>query len=921
MLSPQTITDHSVRQSTISQLPEDFHGAVVNPTLRGSLSFAFQGRPIGLELEYRGETVFAYSSPSGFYELVQLRNGVIDVSETQDVYYILPIHMNQEEAEYFLGNVSLDRLFAGVSFSETVLPHYMKALQSRTFVVAPTNIMKESEAESLRMITDDEPSHMLTHDDLFHSFSGQTVDNTVNLLNDLSTSCELEPVSTIPSPPSWRESLKDVVFKQLEGYPEEYHIRAAKELEIIEGQNFDNIFKVVSDYVNFARISDFEVGAGRGSVSNSIVSFALGITEIDPIEHNLLFERFLNPERVSEPDIDIDFESASIEAMHEYLRHMYGKNNVALLRTYGTFGSKAVIRHVGKELGIEKYQMDFASSRVRSGETLKEATDRDPVLRKFFLRHIDYANHCAVLEGVRQSVNAHPAGVLINEEDLRYLLPLGEKRKDMWVCELEEKEVSRLGFLKFDILALTTLDFLKGMRIESGVDLADIPFTHKEVYDLFANGDTLGIFQFESDGMQETLRKIMPTSISELAIVNALYRPGPMQYIDQYVFNRDRGWGYHEDIDRILEETNGIIVFQEQYIEILSLLKGVSFGEGDNLRRFLAKGSEQEVKLFFRELYEESKELGIVNMNRFFTMMYHMKDYSFPKGHALSYSILSYRMAYFKAIHPELFTKHFLNYKPNKKEEIVEYAKSRGVEIFGPSYNNPPYDHSLEGRLILSSKHIQGVNHSTLEALNEKRKDEVWSFERMILEHCMVFRLKEMETLIFSGYFDDEVRTNRRAILELAEYYLNLVEERSFTGEEFEYFGLRGINPSTQDFSKDVLIEKEYEAIGCYREEKLVDFLSKGVDHFKIEELKPNAMNVPLFGEITRLRIIKTKKGDDMVFLDLDDGTGVIDVVVFPRTLERFRNELSRGYFVRIIGNTSLRDNRLQLIANEIKKK
>lgn len=886
-------TDHEVGASLIHTIPENVSGIVCNSNL--SFFKTNENVDVGFSFKYDKFDVVALSNGDSIKPLVQFRNDVLSSEDYDKITLILPTHIPSN----IVRQLSDDFPSAEIIVAE-----------EQSNFNAVLRILNESDRVPFHLI-DDRRSvgsslYNISRDDYQPSYASSYKDVR----------------SSIPLPNYWIDkTLREELERKVERMPDVYKQRLDEELKLIEENNFENIFCVVADYVKYARMTDVEVGAGRGSVSNSLVSYLLNITEIDPIEYNLPFERFLNPERIKMPDIDIDFESKGVDEIKEYLSGMFGKYKVCKIRTFNTLKARASLQLVARKMNIPKSDAAFLSKQIYPNQTLEEAEKRSYSLRNFFDANPDVRTAAFGLENIRYSESIHPAGLIINAHDLRYEIPLTESSDGFLVSELEEKHLAKLGFLKFDILSLSNLDILKALRISTDTNYLEFPLDDQMVYNLFSKGNTTGIFQFESEGMRETLRTIMPNNISELATASALFRPGPRKYIKNYAYNKQRGFRYHYKVDEILKDTFGIIVFQEQFNELISLFTGKNIGEADNIRRFLSKGNEEEVKVFFRKMYEESLEYmpDFNNRNFFFTMLFDMKEYSFPKGHALSYALLSYRLAYYKTHFAPQFVKVMIEYKKDIKKELFDYLKEDGWKLIPPHSLRSEDAFLNDGKFYhLTYKHIKlNDSRSFEEVLNKELIHYDWSFERRLMEYTLKLEIEDLEKLTFAGYFDTDKIKNKYTILELINRFKHLSNNRNLSGEEYEKLGLPSITVHQNDFPRDVLIKKEFDALGFNTEETLIEFLSEDKNVNTVKTLGDKGVYV-LFGEITKFRKHVTKKGDDMVFLELTDKSGSIDIVVFSDVLEMCRNKLYGGSFVTVSGYIQERNNTKQMVAKNI---
>ena len=477
------------------------------------------------------------------------------------------------------------------------------------------------------------------------------------------------------------------------------------ELDVIKKMGFPGYFLITMDFIKYARDNGIPVGPGRGSAAGSLVSYCTGITNVDPMRYGLLFERFLNPERISMPDIDIDFCYEQREKVIDYVREKYGHDNVTQIITFGSMNAKAVVRDVGRVLKIPYGEVDAMSKLIPAqlGTTLTDAYDKVIEFREVVNSdetHRLLYDNALVLEGLARHASTHAAGVVIAPGDLTDYVPLYKQPQGDLTTQFDMKAVEEIGLLKMDFLGLRTLTVidhtLKALRRKGiEIDIDAIPLDDVETFRIFAHGETIGIFQFESSGMREYLRKLQPDCIEDLTAMNALYRPGPMDWIDDFI---DRKQGrvpveyLHPQMETVLKETYGIIVYQEQVMQIAALLGGFSLGKADVLRKAMGKKiadlmAEQKI-----EFVKGAAEKGIseATANDVFAMIDKFAGYGFNKSHATCYSIVAYQTAYLKAHYPAEFMAANLTSEMGNTDRVViliDECKRMGIEVMPPDVN------------------------------------------------------------------------------------------------------------------------------------------------------------------------------------------------------------------------------------------
>jgi len=491
--------------------------------------------------------------------------------------------------------------------------------------------------------------------------------------------------------------------KRLNGnVTKEYADRLMMELDVINRMGFVDYFLIVYDYVKFAKTHNILVGAGRGSAAGSLVSYSIGITNVDPIKYDLLFERFLNPERITMPDIDIDFEYTKRDQVINYVKDRYGHNNVANIMTFGTLGARQVIRDVGKCLNIETSLIDKLSNLLDPKMSLKENLENKYV-KEYVGANSDLQKLYKIsykLEGLKRHISTHAAGVVISSEQLDNVIPVcyngGELLTGVTMEYLED-----LGLLKMDFLALRNLTIIQNVleliEEETGnrINLSDIPLDDKETMDIFKRVDTEGVFQYESSGMKNFIAKVKPDNFSDLVAIIALFRPGPMGNIDTFV-NRKEGKEeviYPDfSLEEILKDTYGIMIYQEQIMQVLVKMGNYSFAEADNIRRAMSK-KKHDVMEHEREVFvSRSEKNGYTKekANEIYDLIIKFANYGFNKAHSVAYALIGYQMAWLKAHYPVYFIANLLNMSIGsdiKTKEYLDEAKKKNILVFKPSIN------------------------------------------------------------------------------------------------------------------------------------------------------------------------------------------------------------------------------------------
>ncbi len=737
----------------------------------------------------------------------------------------------------------------------------------------------------------------------------------------------------------------------------EFRKRLLYELDIIKQMGYAGYFLIVKDFIDYARSEGIPVGPGRGSAAGSMVSYVLGITNIDPTKYNLFFERFLNPERVSMPDIDIDFCYERREEIIKYVRRKYGENNVTQIITFGTMAARAVIRDVGRVLKFSYSEVDKIAKMIPPtiGMTIDKALEMVSELRELAQKdelHKKLIENSRILEGLARHSSTHAAGVIITPEELTNYTPLSKSSQGDITTQYDGVTSENIGLLKMDFLGLrtltviqNTLNMLNDKSIE--INLDQIPLNDDATFKIFANGETIGIFQFESSGMREYLKKLKPRQVEDLIAMNALYRPGPMDMIDDFI-QRKHGLKKieypHPILEPILKETYGVIVYQEQVMQIASELAGFSLGKADLLRRAMGKKKvalmNEQRKLFNDGAAE--REISKQISDKIFDYMDKFAGYGFNKSHAASYSVVAYQTAYLKAHYPvEFMAANLTSEMGNTKRVVIliEECKRMGIEILPPDVNESfiefvPKKNSI--RFGLGA--IKNVGKNAIKSIIQAR-EEFGRF-KTIFDFCQNIDLrlvnkKVLESLIQAGALDS-VEGHRAQLLESADLAVNYSQNMSAScangqtsifdsGDEqkigFELPKLHNV----EEWNQTEALSREKEMLGFYisghplsRYEYEIKLISS-TDLASIHLLKDGA-NVRVGAVITNVKKHYDRKNNAMAFISLEDFTGTAEGLIFSETYNKFKDIVETDAMLLFIGKVSIKDenNEAKILINDI---
>ena len=717
----------------------------------------------------------------------------------------------------------------------------------------------------------------------------------------------------------------------------DYDQRLAREIGIIQQMKFSGYFLIVWDFIRYARENNIPVGPGRGSAAGALVAYAMGITNIDPLQSELLFERFLNPERISMPDIDIDFCMNRRGEVIHYVTEKYGRENVAQIITFGTMAAKAAIKDVGRAMDIPYNDVDRIAKMVpttlyitldqalKDSPPLQAAYDSEPQVREL----LDTARK---LEGLVRNSGVHAAGVVISPQPLTELVPLHKTKNDEIVTAYDMTAIEKMGLLKMDFLGLTTLtildDALKLIQQRHGaIDLDKIPLDDAKTYEkVFHTGLTSGIFQFESGGMTDVLRRYKPNSIEDLTALNALYRPGPIQggMIDDFI---ERKWGRRKveyelpELEPLLKETLGVIVYQEQVMQIANVLAGYSLGEADLLRRAMGKKIAEEMAKQRERFVKGALERNLPEKKvvKIFDLMEQFAGYGFNKSHSAAYALLAYQTAYLKTHYPVEFMSALLTSQTGNTDNVVKYineCREMGIPVEPPDINiSDAYFTPHESAIRFGLAAVKNVGRNAIESIVVARK-ELGRF-RSIFEFCekvdlRLLNKRVIESLVKAGAMDSfGGRAQLMAVLDKAMERGQKTQRDAEMGQH----GLFGVFqqedagcadqdklPSVPEWEEHQRLSSEKEVLGFFitghplekYKDKLEDFRALTAEAVLAMKNGTGRDEVFTAGVISGVKVLKSRKGDLYAQASLEDMTGAVEAIVFPEAYKRLQGILKQ---------------------------
>ncbi len=778
-------------------------------------------------------------------------------------------------------------------------------------------------------------------------------------------------------------------------YPDvtdEIKARLEHELETIETMGFVSYFLIVWDFINYAKKQLIPVGPGRGSAAGSLVSYLLGITDLDPLKYDLLFERFLNPDRAGMPDIDIDFCYERRGEVIDYVTEKYGKENVAQIITFGTMQAKAAIRDVGRAMGAPYIDVDRIAKLVPNelGITIDLALEKEPKLeelcRKDKMAH-DIIETSKVLEGLNRHASTHAAGVVISDKPLNEHVPLFKTNDDQISTGYSMNGIAKIGLLKMDFLGLRTLTVIsQAVQLikeisDIEVDITKIPLDDQKTYESLGHANSLGVFQLESAGMRELLKKIKPSEFEDLIAILALYRPGPMGsgMLDDFI-KRKKGTVAveydHPELEPILKETYGIILYQEQVMRIPVVLAGFSLVQADHLRRAMSKKIASVMEKMRKDFVEGCLKVNQIDSekaNYIFDLIDYFSGYGFNKSHSAAYALITYQTAYLKTNYPVEFMCALLNCEKNNMDKVVEYTKecaAMGIKVLPPDISRsmkefhvvgdstprpnefralergPTADGAPEfrksgtlGCIQFGLLAIKNVGSTAIDSIVECRKSGryISLFDLCERVDLRLVNRKVLESLVKCGAMDDlkGFRSQQMAVIDRALELGNKTQKEKSSGQ-LSFFDMDGEKagfgtgsdalPDIKEWQSTQILSFEKDVLGFYVSGHPLEYYKTEIKEFtdistKDLEKIADGEDVRLVGLITHVKLTNTRKTNErMAIVRVEDMDGSVEVVVFPSDYEKLVDYIVEGEVVFLNGKSNIRQERVSVIVSDLKR-
>lgn len=920
----------------------------------------------------------------GFYdEAKKSAKNLEDVFGKDNFFLELQDHGLEEQKSVNQGLMRLSEE-TGIKLVATNDVHYTYEDDAESHDILLCIQTQKKVADENRMRYEGGQFYIKSPEDMYSLFPYAT--NAVSNTYDVAKRCNVDitfgeyklPVYPVPegyTASSYLDKLcREGMIDRYKDTTKELWDRMEYELNTIRNMGFVDYFLIVWDFIKYAKDNDIMVGPGRGSAAGSIVAYSLGITDIDPIRFNLLFERFLNPERISMPDIDIDFCYERRQEVIDYVTGKYGSNRVTQIITFGTMAARAVIRDVGRALDLPYARVDTVAKMIPTeiGITIDKALELNSDLKNLYevdneVRYlIDMSKR---LEGLPRHSSVHAAGVVISKEDVVEYVPVSGSPDESITTQFTMTTLEELGLLKMDFLGLRTLTVLQRAELlinnrdkDNSFTLEQIDFNDKKVYDMISSGKTEGVFQLESQGMTNFMKELKPQLIEDVIAGIALYRPGPMDFIPKYIKGKQEASNITylcPQLEHILAPTYGCIVYQEQVMQIVRDLAGYSYGRSDLVRRAMSKKKEDVMIRERRNFVYGNKEEGVPGCltngisedaaNKIFDEMIDFAKYAFNKSHAAAYAVVSYQTAYLKYYYPVEFMAALMTSvidNPGKVAEYIYTCRQMNIKILPPDINEGDVSFTVsDGSIRYALSAIKGLGKHVIESIVEERQANgpfasLKDFASRLSGKEV--NKRTVESFIKSGAFS-HLHPNRRQLMMCYVQILDQIAEekkKSLTGQ-MSLFDIAPEElrqkyevtmPDVSEYSKEQLLDFEKEVLGIYvsghpleeYEERLKKHVTASALDFQINEEanKPNVRDgdTHIIGGMLTSKTIKTTRNNAMMaFITLEDLLGVVEIIIFPKDFEKYKNLLEVDQKIFIKGRVTIEEEKpAKLICQKI---
>ena len=903
--------------------------AICDDNLMGFMEFYLKCKEnnikpiIGLDIVFSSLHIYLYAKNYlGYQHLLKVNYLInenklnIDIIENENIFIVLP-YSSIELFDSFKNKNNLYIAYNNIFEKQNAL-----LISENIVYLNNIRCLYEKDTQYLKYLKMLNNSFVYDENSYYKDASNEDIKSTIEFCNNINLDIPFNKKYIPIYCNNSFEKLKQLTFLGLEkrfnnNVSNNYIKRLNYELDVINKMGFVDYFLIVYDYVLFAKKSGIMVGPGRGSAAGSLVSFSLGITNIDPIKYNLLFERFLNPYRKKMPDIDIDFESERRIDIIEYVKNKYGFDKVAVGLTFNTYKSKLILRDIAKVLNIDE---ELFNKFIKCIDSQKNLTDnlKNEKVKKYLDLYNDLKNIYDIsihLEGLKKNTSTHAAGVVISSEKLGSIIPVTNEN-GLLKTGIEMPYLEKLGLLKMDFLALEKLSIISGIVKKIGnLNIDKIPLDDEKTINIFKNADTDDIFQFESTYAKNVLSKIKVSNFNELIIAIALVRPGANKQIDEYLKNKNSNYEIDNSLKDILKETYGTIIYQEQVMKIFEKIAGYSLFKADEIRVAMSKKKEDIInneynnfvsgaikngydKEFAKNLFNKIKEFG---------------QYGFNKSHSVAYAVLSYQMAYLKANYFKEFSLYLLEENPSKEkcENILCSLKKNGYKLLKPNINLSNNNYQVKNNyILLPFSIIKGVNSQIISDIISKRGNGFKDiFDFMI--KCNDFMTKDIFNTLVKSSCLDVFNINKHTLINNYDLIYNYASLNDLSLA-------KPIIQNENEYDENILREFELNTYGFYINNHPCSIFKNVIKVDAINDYLFKNINMVLI--VNKIKKIKDKNDKDMAFIDAEDDTGKIELTIFNNMFDEIIN-LKEKDIILLNGKVSKRFDKLKIIVNNIKRK
>jgi len=895
---------------------------------------------IGLEIIVNDNTIYLYAKNYNGYKNLLKINSIINERNLT----ILELKNLNNDILVVVPYKSIN-LYDDLKFIKDLYLSYENKNELQSCLVKTNNVVyindiKAFNFDDLKYLKYLDKINEVEEQEYLHNYfdSSNLSEFDINKLNEFISLINIEMPKNERYIPKYNENIDSFDFlsnlclkglnKRLNGKLDNIYVERLKyELSVIKKMGFVDYFLIVYDYVLYAKKNNILVGPGRGSAAGSLVSYVIGITDIDPIKYNLLFERFLNYERVSMPDIDIDFDNTKRDLVIEYVKEKYGVLNVAGGMTYSTLKTRLVLREVGKLLKIDERLLNKFLKVLNKNLNLKDNLAQKQV-KEYLNNYAELKELYKIsmkLEGLKKNISTHAAGIVIANKTLDEIIPM-YKKDNVYLTGCGMEHLEDLGLLKMDFLALKNLSIISNIINKiPDFNINKIPLDDRLVYELFSNAETDGIFQFETSAFKNMLTKYKPQNFSELVASIALVRPGPSKELETYIKRKngiEKITYYHESLQEILSDTYGVIVYQEQVISILVKMAKFSYAEADNIRRAMSKKKMEIILNSKKDFIERSIKNGY-DKNLALNIFEHIlkfAEYGFNKAHSVSYALVSYQMAYLKVHYKSLFIFELLNNAIGSEEKVKNYLselKKNNLKINEVSINNSTDTFELINNIVvLPFKMIKNIRTELIKNIISEREtngkyENVFEFFKRTTK---IITKNEYIMLINAGALK-EFKINTKTLINNLD---NLINYGNLYNDLGEYALIPELEVS-KEYEKDTLRQNEINSYGFFiSNHPSSKYTSSEV--VKLEKVKDYVFkNIVCYVMVDNIKRIKTKKNEDMAFMNASDETDKFDFTVFPKSYYLLQN-INKGDMIKVWGSVTKRFDKYSVVINNISK-